>query len=515
MQTITPTLAQRVNGSMRRVSWQLKMAFDKTIDPTIVFFQLDTSELDSSAILAPGDSDVVQDWDKYVYRDYSDRVVSLEWSRQQTLPSAVSMAMADIVLDNHDGFFSTGSGSMVDGFVLPKRPLRLSAGFGGEVVPQFVGLTDGMPTLDKAAGTASFHCIDFLDSIFNRPLNQTVVMQNVTTDQVLDQLFQDVGLLPDQYELDVGYNSIPIVFFTNTTLLGDAVKQLMDAEFGRLFMDEIGIIRFKNRTSFSTTSVATFDTSNTVDKEASDLTNLINVVTVTANPREVQDKQLVWQQADVRPLDGGGGSIALWADLPDPATTMDEPVVGAVPNTSYITVRDGPDTTDTEVTSNISISDPFLFGLSYQVTITNSNAFPVYVMGSELWGTPALVVDQISTREQDDVSVDEFDEVPYQISTDFIQSEDAARSLSLSILHEFAAYGAVQNIGVKANPALQLSDPVALSLAPTTGVYNITGITSTIASPAFEQQLQVTQITTFDFFALDRSILDGPDVLAV
>lgn len=513
MQTVSAALAERATKSMRRVSWRLMMSFDKTLNPSLAFFALDTSQLDGTAVLAPPDSDVVQEWDKYLYTDYSDRVVSLEWSRQDDLPSAVSLAMADIVLDNHDGYFSRGSGSAVDGLVLPKRPLRILAGFGNEVIPQFVGLTEAMPTIDKGAGTASFHCIDFLSSIFNRPLNQTLLMLDVRTDEVLDALFQNVGLIPAQYVLDQGINQIPIVFFQNDIKLGDAVKQLMDAESGRLYMDELGIIRFRRRTSVSAVPVYTFDASNTIEKQESDQSNIINVVDATAQPRAVQDKQPVWQQADFKTIPSSS-SIALWADLSDPTTFIDLPVVGVTPSASYIVVRDGPNDTDTEVTSDIVISSPFLFGLSYQVTVTNNNAFPVYVMASEFWGTPALVVDKVATREQDDDSVAKYDEQPYTINSDFIQSEDAARSLSLSILHQFADYASVINLNVKGTPALQMADALSVHIDSTAGLYNITGLACRIASPAFEQRVRATQLTTFAFFVLDTSILDGPEVLS-
>lgn len=507
------TFQARATKRVRRISGRVLMSFDKSFDPGVTFFTLNSSLLDGPDVLASSSGDVVQEWDKYAYMDYSDRLISMEWTRQDDLPSSVSLAMADIVLDNHDNFFTPGSGSAVDGDVLPRRPVRLMAGFGGDSIPVFVGLTEKMPTLDQAAGTASFHCIDFLDSLFNRPLDETVLLLDVYTDEVLDALFQDVGLLASQYVLAHGFNKIPIVYFPKGTKLGDAVRDLMDAEAGRLYMDEVGIIRFQNRASFSDDPVYAFDASTTIAKTNSSQSDIINVVEVKAKPRAVQDKQPVWQLAEAK-LIPDGSSIDIWADLTDPTTTVDTPVLGETSNTSYIVVRQGADTDDTEVTSGITISAPTLFGLSYKVTVANSTGAAVYVTKAEFWGTPAKVIDDIYLRVQDDASVALYDEQPYTIESDFIQSEDAARSLALSILYQYAAYGATVNIDVKGTPALQLADAVSLDIGATNGTFVTTKIAAAVRDSRFLQSLRATQITPLDFFVLDESILDGPTVLS-
>lgn len=514
MQTVTNSFTNRAAKSVRRLSAQLLMSFGKSYSSSIAFFKLDTSLLDGPDVLAPADSNVIQQWDKYSYTDYSNRIISFDWSRQDNLPSSVSLAMADLVLDNHDGFFTPGSGSAIDGLVLPRRPVRLLAGFGGEVISVFVGLTEKMPTLDQKAGTATFHCIDFLDSLFNRPLNQTVMMLDVRTDQALDALFQSVGLSPGQYVLDHGFNQIPIVYFESTTKLGDAIKKLMDAESGRLYMDELGIIRFKNRVNISNTSVYTFNGSNTIGKTNSDQAAIINVVEINVAPRQVQDKQPLWQLSDIKRIEVGA-SLPVWADLADPATSMDTPVIGETPNTSYFVFSQGTSTTDPAVTSGVVISSPTLFGKSYLVTVTNNNSFPIYIIKAEFWGTPAKVVNGVLVRVQDDASVAKYDEQPFSIDSEFVQSADAARSLALSILHQYANYGSTVNLDVKGTPALQLADAVTVNVGATNGLYNITKIDAGMTSdPKFLQTLRATQITQMNFFVLDTSLLDGPDVLA-
>jgi hypothetical protein len=454
---------------------------------------------------------VVQEWDKYSYTDYTARLITAEWSRQDELPASVSLAMADLVLDNHDDFFTPGSGSAVDGDVLPRRPVKIFAGFGGEVVPVFVGLTDGMPKLDAEARTANFHCIDFLDSIFNRPLDETVLLLDVRTDEALDELFQTVGLLPDQYTLDTGLNRIPIVFYEKGTKLGDAVRELMDAELGRLYMDELGIIRFKNRVAPAGGAVAYFDGSNTVDEKGSRADSIINVVEVRGKPRAVQEQQPVWQLAGTK-LVPAGGSVDVWAEFVDPTTTCDTPQVGFANGTSYVVANEGPSPDDPEVVSGVTVTASALFHRSYKFTVSNSNGSAVYLTDGELWGTPAKVVDEIYVREQDDDSVAKFDERVYTIESDFIQSADTARSLALSLLHQFAEYSSIVELEVKGTPALQLADRITSGVG-TPGVYSLTKIEGRVGDAQFAQRFRGTHITQFNFFRLDTSLLDGPDVL--
>lgn len=512
MQTTTETFFQRAQADLRRISWRLMVSFDKVFDDDVTFFTLDQSLLDGPDVLASGDNDVVQEWDKYSYADYTDRVVSVEWSRQDELPSSVSLAMADMVLDNHDDFFTPGSGSAIDGNVLPRRPVRLYAGFGGEVVSVFVGLTEGMPRLDAKTKTARFHCIDFLDSIFNRPLDETVLLLDVRTNEVLDELFQNVGLLPAQYVLDDAINQIPIVFYEKGKKLGDAVRELMDAEAGRLYMDEIGIIRFKNRLAPTDASVYFFDGSNTIDHEGSQDDGIINAIEVKGKPRQVQEKQPVWQLAGVKTI-AANSSIEIWAEFQDPVVTCDTPQLGSANGTSYVIVNESDSSSSPTVTSDIVISSPALFHRSYKFTVQNLNDFPVYVTVVELWATPAMVIDEVYVREQDDDSVAKYDERPFTIESDFIQSNEAARSLALSILHQYAEYGSTVNLSVKGTPALQLSDRVTVGVGAN-DIFHLTKIEGAIRDHQFVQRLRGTHITLLEFFKLDISILDGPDVLA-
>ena len=198
-------------------------------------------------------------------------------------------------------------------------------------IPQFVGLTEKMPSVEEKSKTISVHAIDFMYSLFNRPLDQAVMYQNMRTDQILAALLVAFGISPTQYNFDLGYNIIAFAFFDKGSKFGDVVKKLMQAEMGRFFMDEEGVIRFKNRQNYSSSPVWFFNETNIIDIQTSKQDDIINVVEIKANVREVQANQKFWELQSAVQVPATS-SISLWADFEDPVTTVDDP--------EYITIAD-------------------------------------------------------------------------------------------------------------------------------------------------------------------------------
>jgi len=187
MQTVTTTFDNRAKGFVRPLSWSLLMSFPRNFIDTIDFFTIESSLIGGTDIIK-GEGNVIQEWDKYEYSDYSGRIISVEWTRQEDFLSSMAMSTADLVLDNSDGYFTPNGGSVIEDFILPYRPIKLFAGFGGENVPVFIGLTEKMPEVDEKNKTVRFHCIDFIYSLYNRPLTGGVVLENARTDEVLGEL---------------------------------------------------------------------------------------------------------------------------------------------------------------------------------------------------------------------------------------------------------------------------------------------------------------------------------------
>lgn len=504
MQTTSTRFAQLASGNVRPLSWAFRASFDKQFDPATTFFTLDESILDGPDLLAPSDANVVQEWDKYLYSDYSSRIRQIEWSRETKTPYSINLAICDIELNNYDGFFTRGNGSPIDQYLLPSRPIRVLAGFNGENIPQFVGLTEKTPQIEKNSRLARLHAQDFLSYMFSKPLDKAVSYENIRTDDALSELFQMFGLTPSQYVLDEGFNTINFLYFEKDTTLGDACRELMEAELGSLYMDELGTIRFKNRLNHSTSPVYTFDSSSIADYKVSDEDTIINVVEIKSAVRAVQPTQAVLTIASPIPI-MGSVDTEVFFDFQDPVVEL-EPITGYTANSA----EDG---SGTDLTGNITVVDTDLFSTSAKVTFSNSSSTPAYITSLIIYGKPATVIKNIALRVQDDDSVEDFDERPILIDNNFIQDDSAANSVALSLLNYYKDYSNTIELEVKGTYALQLGDNIEVMIDDIDEMYTITKITNTLDGK-FRQIISGRVFNIPTFFTLDESILDGPDVLA-
>ena len=512
MQTTTAEFTERANKPMRKLTHRALMSFPRVYDPSVTFFTIGVSTIGGADIIK-GSGDVVAEWDKYQYDEYSYRIKSIEVTRQEENFNSTSLAQADIVMNNHDNYFTPNRGSIIDEFILPYRPLKLFGGFGNEAIPQFVGLTEKMPTVDEKSKSVSFHAIDFMYSLFNRPLDQAVMYQDMRTDEILAALLVDFGIAPTQYSFDMGYNIIAFAFFDKGSKFGDVVKELMEAEMGRFYMDEIGVIRFKNRQSYSATPVWFFNETNIIDIQTSKQDDIINVVEVKANVREVQALQKFWELQSAVEIPANS-TIQLWADFEDPVVSCDDPDYITAATTSLYATNTAEDGSGSSISSGVSLSGSTLFSKSLLMEFTNTNSFSIFITVLELFARPAKVVKQIYIREEDSTSVAKFDERVLTIENDYISNEGDAYSKAKIILDDESTYENTYILNVKGNPALQIGDAINVSVWGHAAVYVIKKIVNRWEAGRFSQQLTVKKKTFRTYFTIGVSTVGGVDVIA-
>lgn len=510
MQTST-TINAKSQGSMRKLKTNLLMSFPRVYQPSVQFFTIGVSTIGGTHIIK-GDGSVISEWDKYQYDDYSNRVKSIEITRSEEEVDSTTLAQADIVLNNYDNYFTPNRGSAIQNFILPYRPAKLFGGFSNEALPQMVGLTEKMPTIDEKGRTASFHIIDFMYSLFNRPLDSAVLYQGKRTDEILAGLLVLAGISPTQYSFDMGYNIINYAFFDKGTKFGDAVKELMEAEMGRFFMDETGMIRFKNRQNFSSSPVWFFNETNIINIETSKQDDIINVVEIKSNVREVQANQKIWEMQQVTKIPASG-SVELWADFEDPVTQVDIPAYISLATTSLYTTNTAEDSSGTPVASNVALSTT-LFSKSFKMTFTNTNGFDVYVTTLEIFGKPAKIVKEIYIRQVDAVSVAKYDERPLTIENDYFNNESDATSKATILLSDNSTYQNQYILTVKGNPALQIGDCVNVSVWGSAGTFIIKKIVNRWEAGKFTQILTVKKKVFVKYFTVGISTIGGTDVIA-
>jgi hypothetical protein len=524
MQIVSDAFHEMAQNEIVPIDWDFRVSFDKSFDPNVTFFILDVSLLDGPDLLAPSEDNPIMEWDKYSYKSYKDRVIDLDWEREIDFPYSVQSAIADITVNNFDGYFSPESGSPISSTVLPKRPIRLYAGFQTVgVVQEFVGLTQGMPELDDPGKTATFSAMDFLSEMYNMSLTETIAMQNVRTDEVLSELFQQFGLNPSQYSLGYARNVIPFLFWERGKSAGEAFRQLMQAEMGKLWLDEQGIIRFEDRLYGVQTPVMTFNDNNIISIRNTGDDEIINTVRITSNIRKVQSFQPIFTNArpeeEEIPIDSNSfivpaSSTAFYPDasLNDPSLTATTPTVGRKTDTSWFTAVNA--NTGDPVTTNINITLSELRTNSYVMLFNNTNAFPVAITQVEVWGEPAKIVDSIRYEAYDEDSVEKYGQKILDIDNDFFGDYSNCDSFAEFVLDGYKEFASVIEIEAKGDPALQLGDVITVQTGFYNDDYKITKIITGMRPNEMSQTITARKYTVRNWFILDQSLLNGPDLLA-
>lgn len=517
MQTVPSGFNNLANGDIRPLSWGASISFTKEFDEDVTFFTLDQSVLNGVDLLAPTEDNPIQAWDFYEYEDFTDRINFISIARELEFPYSVVSSIADFQLNNYDKYFSPNSSSPLSEYILPKRPVRLFQGFANTVLPQFVGLTEGMPQISRTEGTASFTAMDFLTWIYDMPIRETIALQNIRTDEVLANIFEQFGLSSSQYDLAVARNTIPFLFFEKEQqTAGEVIRALMQAEMGMLWLDELGIIRFRPRLEQPNEAVYAFNADNIIEIDTSEDDQIINHVIINTNVRVLQEPQTVYS------ITGTIGdsfnvpansSKPINVELQDPSIDIVEPVYGREAGLSWFVASDGD---GNDITGGITVTGVSELTNSYTIFVDNSNSFPIDITNIVLWGSPAKIVGGKTTTYDayDDESVLKYEEKILTIDNNFIQSVDQAESLALTILDEYSEYNDILTLQIKGNPALQLSDIVEVDYEEFVGEYRIISIKNTTQASQFIQYITCKKYTPRDWFTLDVSQLNGMAVLA-
>lgn len=519
MITASDSFHIKAQGQVIHPIAKLYVSFTKVLNENTAYFTLDQSMLGGTDILKGSDDLPIQLWDKYAYTDFTDRLVSLDIERSIEFPYNVQCAQADFTVDNFDKYFTPGNlNSPISEYNLPRRPIRLYGGFFGETpLPQFVGITQDMPDVNTSSATVNYHAVDFLSEICEQELNQTIAMQDATTDEVLVKIVEQFGVLPSQYSFETGSNVIPFVFFDVGENAGGAIKKLMQAEGGQFWLDEQGVLRFRKRYSIPTQIAMILPEYSIISATPSSASSIINHVKITTEVREVQEWQDVYQKSPSADsisstlwVVPAGGSYTVACNLSDPCLSVQVPTLGKASGVSWFTAKTSG---GTQVTTNITATGE-LSTNAYTITFTNDNLMPVEIDELKLWGQPAKVIDVIDYDAYEDESVAKYGEQILHIEdNNFIQNYESANSLGVYLLRDRAFHNQVLDIEIKGNWALQLNDIVELQ-GEWAGIYVVDKMSYHIEPGDMHTRMTAHKIEPITYFTLDQSELDGSDVLA-
>lgn len=387
-------------------------------------------------------------------------------------------------------------------FILPGRPIQFSAGYylptKGQfhLLNQFKGLIEGIPKENKLAKTVEITAVDYLSYVENRDA-YTEIYENMTTDEILRDLFLRAGFGDDQLDLEEGINNIPFAWVPRGSSIGKTIHELTKAELGHVYQDEFGIMRFENRENYNDasrdTSVYTLDSSLIINWEQLNNQQIINKATVIGQPRAVDVLQEIWRNSKTEFVEDGE-TITITAQLTDPATFVNEAIVGL---DLFANLQD--DGSGADATSDFSVTTTSVTATTVTLEITNNGATDAYVTFLRLRGNPAIRGSDIISEYQDISSQDEFGfgVHDFTLSSEFLADEQFIEYLSESIVNKFKQPRRIVRLTIGGIPHFQLKDYITVH-DPDTNKYipmRIMRIAGTIVPGEFSQTLDLREIT--------------------
>jgi hypothetical protein len=215
-------------------------------------------------------------------------------------------------------------------------PVRVSLGFTTPAtgVSRYVVVFTGYivdPSEQTKDRTIVFTCHDNAARA-TRSKQSCTLQQNVRSDAFLTTLKGLLSPVPS-VSFDIGQRLLPFAWADDENVYAE-MKQVAEAEGGRIYYDELGVLRFENAThllfSPHTVSQWTFTVANMGDlKPKLDLQNVVNEVIVNYTPRYIGGSQVIYQsQTDI--VVPPSSTITFWAvfssaayDVTSPAAATD------------------------------------------------------------------------------------------------------------------------------------------------------------------------------------------------
>jgi hypothetical protein len=528
MLSVASAFTAEEKDSTRKIVASSRVAWKKSLLTSIRRFTIGVSTIGGTDVIASSGGTNSDFWN-YQYQDESAYLMSLSYERSLQMPAGgINKGLAEVEFDNTSGRYTPrymgGSSELYTAVQKPRRPLVLNAGFNfngvDQMIPQFVGLTSKVPEVSAREKRTKIQAEDFVGFLQNRYVDNTTMFTAQRTDQVIENILQRLGYGTAQYNLDYGINNIPFGIYEQGTRYIDIIQKLVQAENGQFYQDEEGILRFENRQHWDSAPYTqvqkVITTSMVLEAKMPDDSHIINVVEVVGSPREKQATQRVFQGSGFAGVSAiqipAGGTKEQWVSYDDPMLQITTPTPATTSGDfSYFAANAASDGTGADLTASVYVKSIENFARASKIVFGNTSASIAFITKLDIWGRPARRSGDIYARNERGASVTAYEERPYKLENEYIQSNSWAESYTNMILRDFAFPENIQDITIRAIPELQLGDLISWQ-----GRYwRIFGIKSKIApSVGFVQDLKLLQRTITSYFRIGISTIGGSDLIA-
>lgn len=518
MQVVPTGWTAEEREPVRNIVGSTQVSWKKQLDSSIRLFTIGVSTIGGLDAIA-SEGEISSDWNKYYYFNESDNLLGMNYERKLQQPiGGVSQAVAEVDLDNISGRYTPrymgGNGELFTA-MLPRRPIILNAGFNydgvDQMIPQFVGITTKNPETSIREHQTRLEAADFINFLANKYVDNESMFTSLRSDEVIENILSGLGFATAQYDLDTGINLIPFGIFKKGDKFSDIINKIVQAEYGQFYQDEEGRLRFENRQHWDSSPYTNVQrvilTNQVLEARAPNLDHIINVVEVKSKPRAKQPSQIIHQSQMGKEI-AANDTLEFFISYDDPILQVVTPTYNGT--SSFYTFNSSSSGDGTDYSSSVTLTI-YNFAQASKLVFTNTTSNVLYLTQLQITGRPAKVYDDIYYRQEDDSSVTAYEERPYIIENDYIQSGSWAESFAQMVLNDYAEPENLQEITIRAIPELQMGDLISWQ-----GRYwRIFGIKSRIdKSIGFVQDLSMLQRTITTYFRIGISTIGGADKIA-
>ena len=462
---------------------------------------------------------------------YEFTLTSGEWARpsvQYTIPSGAYYVRAVITssgsfLRADDGVVEEGFGisaydpDFIADYILPKRPVKLEIGFSDINVPKFSGLTNKIVPKIKEDST-QIYAYDWANLLKDKKITETFY-ENKRTDELVQLLAGLGGIDNSQMSLETGKLTIEFAWFQEGSIWY-YLTQIAEAEGGRVFFDEEGILTFWNRDHFDVLGdvVYTFTFADHIQDLNYEISSskVKNRIEVKANPKKLLTNKVIHTQTETQQIAIGDtqefwGQYSYGDEKSVPAINIQTPVIG-----TDIIANTQEDGLGVDISSYISITSISKFVESTKVNLQNTYGAIAYITTFQLKGDPIVRKSRIEVIEEDTESKALYDTQILAIENDLIDSDASAEYLASQRIYEMKDPHDFITIEVIGVPYLKVGDRVTVQRS-FGGEYETFHVVSNRwrMEDDFTQTLELEKKAMVSWHVLDLTQLDSSDRLYI
>jgi len=465
MQVVTGEFEELSRKDVRKPIVGLNVAWTRTKDESIDFGVVGTSLVGSGDIVQ-GELGVITNADLFEYFDESERVISVSTDKERVEPlGGVSYSRATGTLDNKDNRFTPLVNPTIGFDINRNRPVKMFLGFENTdnsllKIPTIYGITKDIEENQKS-GTIKLQMFDYISIVDNFELSNQVFV-NKRTDEIIESILIEMGFVEEQFDLNVGQNTIGFAWIQKGAKAGEIIRKLVQSEGGEFFQNELGDILFRTYKNIDFTDLVEISTEDVIAEENNYSSNTYNRIEIKAKPRIVLDEEVVYESSNS--IEVATGVSSFFITLDNPLYTLSSPASGT--NWVANSARDG---SGSNVTAGVAVTYTN-FVDTVKVNVNNTSGNVAYLTTLTIEGEPAVVEKIIEEVVEDATSQEEYGVLLLTIENDFITDSAWARTYAEDLLERFSPTRKELSLTIPARPQIMIGD--RLNYLKTNSVWN-------------------------------------------